>query len=306
MHVAAFHQTKHLPRNPAHLQRLAIKRSFKRSERPHDIGDGSEAMFFGVGRFGLFRFEPDIGVCLAHHVFAKVHPDQVVLKNIVIEHELRGFTQIDDPFRERRRFDPVRHVLRVNGTCRVVIAANPANTAGDEMGVARVFAFHKDAVAAKDRRRAVTLRHCTPSEIDFRVDAQTPNDPGNGIPRHLHNITTLTHQTSPFALVAQHIPFNVQKHSCPKSPLAPPDHAQGMLFQRGETVIYRQFPPLKRGIKGDFLCGQNQNSTKTSILKSQKLQNMIDKSMFINGTCTYFGQQWFKSSNVQDQKPLNL
>ena len=39
----------------------------------------------------------------------------------------------------------------------MVVAADPADPAGDEMGVARILALHEDAVAAEDRRGAVTL-----------------------------------------------------------------------------------------------------------------------------------------------------
>jgi hypothetical protein len=37
-----------------------------------------------------------------------------------------------------------------------------------------------------------------------------------------------------------------------------------MLFQRGEMLFAAQNPPLKRGIKGDFLANGEYNFTKTS------------------------------------------
>jgi hypothetical protein len=53
MHVTPFHQTKHLPRQAAHLQRFTIERALKWIERAHDISNGAKAMNGRVGRFGL-------------------------------------------------------------------------------------------------------------------------------------------------------------------------------------------------------------------------------------------------------------
>ncbi len=127
---------------------------------------------------------PDAGIGLLHHLLAKVHTDQVVLENVVVEHVLGGFAEIDDPLPKSRRSDAECHILRVHGAGGVIVAADAADTAGDEVGVARVFALHENAIAAKDRRSAVALRHFAVGEIDFGKDAEAADDPGDRVPVH--------------------------------------------------------------------------------------------------------------------------
>ena len=67
----------------------------------------------------------------------------------------------------------------------MIVAANPADAAGNEMRVARVFPLHENAIAAKDRRRAVTLGDPAVLEVDLSVDAQTADDPCDRVPIHL-------------------------------------------------------------------------------------------------------------------------
>src|SRR6202008_3482398 len=117
------------------------------------------------------------------------HTDQVVLENIMVEHVLGSFAKVYDPLGDRRRADSERHVLRVRSAGGVVIAANPANAAGDEMGVARVLSLHENAIAAEDRRRAMTFGYLAVVEIDLREDSQASHDPGNRIPVHIHEIS---------------------------------------------------------------------------------------------------------------------
>ena len=52
----------------------------------------------GVGRLGLLGLWPDAGVGLLDHLLAEVDADQVVLEDVVVEHVLGGFAQVDDPF----------------------------------------------------------------------------------------------------------------------------------------------------------------------------------------------------------------
>ncbi len=105
------------------------------------------------------RLGPDLGIGLLDHLLAEIHADQIVLEDIVVEHVLGGFAEIDDPLARWRRLDAERHVLRVGGAGGVIVAADAADAAGDEVGVARILALHEDAVAAKDRRGAVALGH---------------------------------------------------------------------------------------------------------------------------------------------------
>jgi hypothetical protein len=67
----------------------------------------------------------------------------------------------------------------------MVVAADTANAAGDEVRVAGIFALHENAVAAKDGRRAVALRYLAIFEIDLRENPQAAHDPRNRIPVHL-------------------------------------------------------------------------------------------------------------------------
>src|ERR1700730_17019497 len=53
------------------------------------------------------------------------------------------------------------------------------------MGVARVLALHKDAVAAEDRRGAIALGYLLLAEVDLGIDTQAADDSGDRIPIHL-------------------------------------------------------------------------------------------------------------------------
>ena len=143
-------------------------------------------MQFGVRRGGLLRFLPDSGIGFLHHGLAEIHADQVVLEDVVVEHVFGGFAKIHNPLRHRRRTHTERHVLRIGGAGRMVIAADAADTAGDKVRIARIFALHEDAVAAEDRRGAVAFGYFALAEIDFGEDAEAANDPGNRIPVHLN------------------------------------------------------------------------------------------------------------------------
>jgi hypothetical protein len=68
----------------------------------------------------------------------------------------------------------------------VVVTANAADAAGDEVGVAGIFPFHKNAVTAKDRGGAVTFSNFPFAEVDFGKDAEAADDPCNRIPIHLY------------------------------------------------------------------------------------------------------------------------
>ncbi len=139
----------------------------------------------GVRRLGAVGLLEHAGVGLRDHLLAEVDPHQVLLEDVVVEHVLGGFAEVHDLLAERGRVHAVRHVLRVARTGRVVVAADPADAAGDEVRVARVLALHEDAVAAEDRRRAVALRHLAGAEVDLGVDPQAPDDAGDRVPRHL-------------------------------------------------------------------------------------------------------------------------
>ena len=186
MNVASFHQAEHLARHAADLQGFKVEGAGEGIERLHDVADGFEAVQFGVRRRGLFRLFPHAGIGFLHHLFAEVHADQVVLEDVVVEHVFGGFAKVHDPLGHRRRANAEGHVLRVGGAGGVIVAADAADAAGDEVRVARILALHEDAVSAEDRRGAVALGDLALAEVDFGEDAEAAHDPGNRIPIHLH------------------------------------------------------------------------------------------------------------------------
>ncbi len=106
----------------------------------------------------------------------------------MIEHVLGGLAQVDDPFGQVGRADAVGHVLGVDRTGGVIVAANTADAAGDEMGVARIFTFHEDAVPAEDGARGVAFDDFAVLEIDLGENSQAAHDARDRIPRHFDEI----------------------------------------------------------------------------------------------------------------------
>ena len=149
----------------------------------------SIAVIGGVRRRRALRFFPNARVRLLHHHLAEIDADEIVLENVVIEHVFGGFAEIDDPFGQGRRLHAVSHVLRIDGTGGVIVAADAADPAGDEVGITRILVLHEDAVAAEDRRRAVTFDHLLRVEIDLGVDAEAADDARDRIPLHLDNVS---------------------------------------------------------------------------------------------------------------------
>ena len=141
---------------------------------------------FGVRSRGLLGLFPYAGIGFLHHLFAEVDADQVVLEDVVVEHVFGGFAEVHDPLGHRRGPHAERHVLRIGGAGGVVVAADAADAAGDEVGVARILALHEDAVSAENRRGAVTLGDLALAEVNLGKDAEAANDPGNRIPIHLY------------------------------------------------------------------------------------------------------------------------
>jgi hypothetical protein len=141
-----------------------------------------------AARFGVLGAFEDARIGLAHHLLAEVDSDQIVLKQVVVEHVLGRLAQVDDPLGHGRRLHAERHVLRIVGAGGVVVAADPADAAGDEVGVSRILALHEDAVAAKDRGRRTALDHLACRKVDLGVDAETADDARDRIPGHLDEL----------------------------------------------------------------------------------------------------------------------
>ena len=144
-----------------------------------------------MGHLRSLGLVPHAGIGLLHHLLAEVDADQVVLEDVVVEHVLGCFAEVDDPLAHGGGCDAEGHVLRIDGAGGVIVAADAADAAGDEVRVARVFALHENAVAAEDRRGAVALGDLAVVEIDLGENAEAAHDSGNRIPVHLHQIALL-------------------------------------------------------------------------------------------------------------------
>ena len=70
----------------------------------------------------------------------------------------------------------------------MVVAADPADSAGNEVCVAGILVLHEDAVTPEDRGGAMALDNFPVREVNLGEDSQTPNDSGDRVPGHLHNV----------------------------------------------------------------------------------------------------------------------
>ena len=191
VHVAPLHQADHLPADAAHHERLAVGLTRERVVGPHDVRDRPVAVHVAARGLGLLGLGQHAGVGLLDHLLAEVHEHQVVLEDRVVEDVLRRLAEVDDPLAQRRRLHPVGHVLGVLRAHRVVVAADPADAAGDEVRVARVLALHEHAVAAEERGRGLAAHDLLLLEVDLRVDPEVADDPGDRVPRHVDDVPGL-------------------------------------------------------------------------------------------------------------------
>ncbi len=189
--VATLHQAAHLAREAAHHQRLAVGLADERVERAHDVGDRPVAVDVGVRRLGRLRLRHHARIRVSDHLLAEVDEDEVVLEDRVVEDVLGRLAEVDDPLAQRRRLDAVGHVLGVHRADGVVVAADAADAARDEVRVARVLALHEDAVAAEDRGGAPAADDLLRLEVDLRVDAEVPDDPRDRVPGHVDELPRL-------------------------------------------------------------------------------------------------------------------
>ena len=183
--VAAAEQAVHLARVAGHLQRLEVELAGERVQRAHDVGDRLVAVDVGVRRRRALGLREHRRVGLLDHLLGVVHVRHAVVVDRVVEHEVRGLREVERVVAELRRLDPVGHVLVQARAGAVVVTADAADAAGDEVRVARVDALHEDVEAAEDHRRRVALEDLLVGEVDLGVDAQRPDDAGDRIPRHL-------------------------------------------------------------------------------------------------------------------------
>ncbi len=143
----------------------------------------------GGSLLGLLQKRP--GLVSSHHLLAEVDEDQVVLEEGVVEHEFGRLPEVDHPLGQSRGLDSVGHVLGVGRAGGVVVPADAADAAGDEVGVAGVLAPQENAVAAKERGGHLALGHLPVLEVDLGVNAQVADDAGDGVPVLLHQLPVL-------------------------------------------------------------------------------------------------------------------
>ena len=183
--MAASEEAVHLTRVAGDLERLEIEAARERVERPHDVGDRLVAVDVAVrGRRRLGRAQ-QCRVRLLDHLLAEVHVGHAVVEDRVVEHEVGRLGQVVGVVAELGRLDAVGHVLVQARAGAVVVAADAADPARDEVRVAGIDSLHEDVEPAKHHRGAVALEHLLIGEVDLGVDAQAAHDPRDRIPRHL-------------------------------------------------------------------------------------------------------------------------
>jgi hypothetical protein len=80
----------------------------------------------------------------------------------------------------------------------------------------------------------------------------------------------------------------------------PSTRLRACFFKEGNALPCANSPFEKGGLRGIFLANGEYNFTKTSIVKFQKLENIITTSMPSNGICSQFGQQCLRSLSSPD------
>ncbi len=183
--VAAAEEAVHLARVARHVQRLEVELAGERVERPHDVRDRAVAVDRRVLGERLLGLREHARVRLLDHLLAEVDVRHAVVEDRVVEHVVGGLGQVERVVAELRRLHAIGHVLVQAGAGRVVVTADAADAARDEVRVARVDALHEDVEAAEDHRRRVALEDFLVREVDLGVDAEAPDDAGDRIPGHL-------------------------------------------------------------------------------------------------------------------------
>lgn len=71
----------------------------------------------------------------------------------------------------------------------MIVAADTADAAGNEVRVPRILSPHKHAVSTKYRGRAVALDHFAIIEIDFGEDSKTSDNSSYRVPVHFNEFS---------------------------------------------------------------------------------------------------------------------
>ena len=120
--------------------------------------------------FSALRQQRRVG--LLDHLLAEVDVRHAVVEDRVVEDVVGGLGEVERQVAQRRRLDAVGHVLVQARARAVVVAADAADAARDEVRVARIDPLHEDVEAAEDHRGAVALEHLLVGEVDLGVDAE--------------------------------------------------------------------------------------------------------------------------------------
>ena len=183
--VTPAEQAVHLARVAGHVEGLQVELARERVERPHDVGDRLVAVDVRVRSRRALGLREQRRVRLLDHLLAEVHVRHAVVEDRVVEDVVRGLGQVERHVAQRRRLDAVGHVLVQARAGAVVVTADAADPARDEVGVPRVDPLHEDVESAEDHRRRVALQDLLVREVDLRVDPERPDDAGDRVPRHL-------------------------------------------------------------------------------------------------------------------------
>jgi hypothetical protein len=103
----------------------------------------------------------------------------------MVEHVVGLLRQVVGAVAELRRVDAVGHVLAQHRRRAVVVTADAADAAGQEMRFTRVDALHEDVEPAEDHGGRVALQDLLVREVDLRVDPEASDDARDRIPGHL-------------------------------------------------------------------------------------------------------------------------
>src|SRR6266568_2672104 len=151
VNVASLHQTELFASIAAHLQSFKVEFTGEGIESSHNVADGAIAVLCSVRGLGLIGLFKHAGIGLLYHLLTIVNGNQILLEDVVIEHVLCRFAQVENPLAQGWRLDAISHILSIDRAGGMVITADTTDAAGDKVGIAWVFALHEEAIAAEER-----------------------------------------------------------------------------------------------------------------------------------------------------------
>src|SRR5689334_12413698 len=126
-------------------------------------------MFRSMRSFSSICFLKHTRIGFFYHLFAIVNSNQVLLKDVVIKHVLRSLPKIEYPLTKRGRLYAISHILCIDRTGCMIVPANTADAAGDEVGITRVLSLHEYAISSKNRRGTMAFRDFSVFEVYLSI-----------------------------------------------------------------------------------------------------------------------------------------